>query len=182
MNRIFFPYWNQYIPKELWDNFETIGFHMTDLPYGRGGSPLQNLILRGHKYTFISAFKVNDTMDGGNIYLKTQLDLSGNAKDIYKRASDIICKEMIPQIILNNLKPEPQKGKIELFNRRIPTQSAMNNNIFINPKKVYDFIRMLDADGYPKAYFVKDGFRFEFTDASFGEDFIECRCRIYKGG
>ncbi len=26
--------------------FECVCFHMTDVPYGRGGSPLQNLIIR----------------------------------------------------------------------------------------------------------------------------------------
>ena len=30
---------------------------MTDLPYGRGGSPLQNLIIRGFESTKISAIE-----------------------------------------------------------------------------------------------------------------------------
>ena len=37
-------------------NYTCICFHMTDLPYGRGGSPLQNLILDG-KNTMITAFR-----------------------------------------------------------------------------------------------------------------------------
>ena len=44
---IFFPHWSHRIPKEVHDRFECIVFHMTDLPFGRGGSPLQNLIARG---------------------------------------------------------------------------------------------------------------------------------------
>ena len=43
---------------------------MTDLPYGRGGSPLQNLILKGKKTTKITAFKMIDKIDAGPIYLK----------------------------------------------------------------------------------------------------------------
>ena len=42
---IFFPHWSWLIPNEIYENYECILFHMTDLPYGRGGSPLQNLIL-----------------------------------------------------------------------------------------------------------------------------------------
>ncbi len=44
---IFFPHWSWIIPSEIYENFKCIVFHMTDLPYGRGGSPLQNLISRG---------------------------------------------------------------------------------------------------------------------------------------
>ena len=46
---------------------------MTDLPYGRGGSPLQNLIVRGHKHTMISAIKCVKELDAGPIYLKKPL-------------------------------------------------------------------------------------------------------------
>ena len=46
---IFLPHWSWIIPEEIYNNFECVVFHMTDLPFGRGGSPLQNLILRGIK-------------------------------------------------------------------------------------------------------------------------------------
>lgn len=32
-------------------------FHMTNFPYGRGGSPLQNLMKRGHHTTTITALR-----------------------------------------------------------------------------------------------------------------------------
>ena len=57
---------------------------MTDLPYGRGGSPLQNLIIiRGLKTTKITAFKCVAEIDVGPVYLKKTLSLEGNAQDIY---------------------------------------------------------------------------------------------------
>jgi len=40
---IFFPHWSTHIPSAIYSNFNCIIFHMTDLPYGRGGSPLQIL-------------------------------------------------------------------------------------------------------------------------------------------
>lgn len=43
---------------------------MTDLPYGRGGSPLQNLIVRNHYKTKISEIRVKKEIDSGPIYLK----------------------------------------------------------------------------------------------------------------
>ena len=46
---IFFLHWNWIVPETIFTKFECVCFHMTDLPYGRGGSPLQNLILEGKK-------------------------------------------------------------------------------------------------------------------------------------
>src|SRR5262245_11007285 len=54
---IFFPHWSSIVPAVITQAFECIAFHMTDLPYGRGGSPLQNLIANGATKTKITAFK-----------------------------------------------------------------------------------------------------------------------------
>ena len=43
---------------------------MTDLPYGRGGSPLQNLIANKIYDTKISAIRAEGGIDTGRIYLK----------------------------------------------------------------------------------------------------------------
>jgi len=52
---IFIPHWSYIIEREIYENYNCIVFHMTDLPFGRGGSPLQNLISRGFSETKISA-------------------------------------------------------------------------------------------------------------------------------
>ena len=114
---LFFPYWHWKIPVVLLDRFECVGFHMTDLPFGRGGSPLQNLILRGYSDTMISAFNVTDEMDAGPVYLKRPLSLDGSAQEIFERASDIIYNDMIPFIVLNKPIPEPQVGEVTYFKR-----------------------------------------------------------------
>ena len=46
---IFFPHWNWIVPDTIYESFKCIVFHTAPLPYGRGGSPIQNLILRGFK-------------------------------------------------------------------------------------------------------------------------------------
>lgn len=43
-DKIFIPHWSHIIPSDIYKNYECIVFHMTDLPFGRGGSPLQNLL------------------------------------------------------------------------------------------------------------------------------------------
>lgn len=75
---------------------------MTDLPFGRGGSPLQNLLSRGIYHTKLSAIRVSAGLDTGSVYLKNDLDiLEGSAEKIFRRAGEIIFKEMLPH------KPEP---------------------------------------------------------------------------
>ena len=58
---IFFPHWSYKVDNEIIKNFKCICFHSTPLPYGRGGSPIQNMIIRGHKSTQVCAYKINST-------------------------------------------------------------------------------------------------------------------------
>ena len=160
-NVIFIPHWSYIVPAEIFNKYECIVFHMTDLPYGRGGSPLQNLIVRGHKDTKISALKVVENLDVGPIYLKKNLNLDGTADAIFKRASGVI-KEMIIEIIKNDLKPVPQVGSPVIFKRRTPAESNLENVRSIT--EAYDHIRMLDAEGYPPAFAETEYFQFEFTN------------------
>ncbi|MBW1293894.1 formyltransferase family protein [Aquimarina litoralis] len=162
-SKIFIPHWSYIIPAEIFSSFECIVFHMTDLPYGRGGSPLQNLIVRGHKKTKVSALKVVKELDAGPIYLKQELDLYGTAEEIFIRTNETI-EEMIVKIVSNNLSPIEQEGEPVFFKRRKPAMSEIAQIDEIG--KLYDHIRMLDAEGYPKAYFENDHFKFEFTRAS----------------
>ena len=43
---VFFPHWSHRIEAGIHKRFECVIFHTTDLLFGRGGSPLQNLIAR----------------------------------------------------------------------------------------------------------------------------------------
>ena len=71
---IFFLHWSLRVPKKIYASYECV-CHMTDVPYGRGGTPLQNLILRGHSQTKLSALRMVDEMDAGPVYTKKSLSL-----------------------------------------------------------------------------------------------------------
>ena len=160
---IFFPHWSSIIPKEIYTIFNCVVFHMTDLPFGRGGSPLQNLIDRGIIETKISALKVSEGIDTGDIYLKEPLALYGTAEEIFIRSGKTM-ENMIKKIIKENIIPIPQAGESVIFKRRKPEQSDVSEITDLD--KLYDYIRMLDAEGYPKAYIETKYFRFEFNRAS----------------
>lgn len=165
--KIFIPHWSYIIPSAIFERYECIVFHMTDLPYGRGGSPLQNLIVRGLTATKLSALRVEAGLDTGPVYLKMDLSLSGTAEEIFVRANKLVGK-MIVEIIQNNLQPVPQEGDSVVFKRRKPEQSDMSG--LEKLEEIFDYIRMLDADGYPHAYIEKGEFRYEFTRASIKAD------------
>ncbi len=166
-NKIFLPHWSYLIPEEIYNAYECIVFHMTDLPFGRGGSPLQNLIERKIYDTKISALKVSEGLDSGPIYIKESLSLWGNAEEIYLRCNSII-NNMIVKIIEMNIKPEAQIGAVTEFRRRKPQESNIMDLKELD--EVFDYIRMLDAEDYPKAFIEVGNFRFEFTRASIKTD------------
>jgi methionyl-tRNA formyltransferase len=179
IDKIFIPHWSYIIPEAIYSNYECVVFHMTDLPYGRGGSPLQNLIVRGHTETKISAIRVVKELDVGPIYLKRDLSLVGTAKEIFNKANGII-EVMISEIIAKDLQPKAQEGEIVNFKRRKPEQSNMDTLEGI--QKAYDHIRMLDADGYPSAFLETATLKFEFTNANYSTDekIITAHVRIFK--
>jgi len=172
---IFFPHWSWIIPEDIFANFECVVFHMTDLPYGRGGSPLQNLIVRGYKETKLTALRCVNGLDAGPIYLKRPLSLAGTAEEILQNASSLIY-EMIIEIVENQPVPVQQQGEVVVFKRRHPEDGNLAPLGELN--KVYDYIRMLDAEGYPRAFIDTERLHMEFSEAKLDERYLEAKVRI----
>lgn len=174
---IFFLHYSNFVPVSLINKYECVCFHMTDVPYGRGGSPLQNLIIRGHKLTKLTALKMVKQFDAGPIYLKKNLCLEGSAEEIFLRQSKIAA-EMIDIIASNEIEPIEQQGKPTIFKRRTPSESAIPNDLSID--QLYDFIRMLDAEDYPKSFLNHGGFHFEFDRVNRYTNKLICNVEITK--
>lgn len=162
---IFFPHWSWIIPSEIYANYECIVFHMTDLPFGRGGSPFQNLIIREIYDTKISAIKVAKGLDTGDIYLKEDFNISvGSAEENFIHMSNVIYRKMIPKILEATIIPVKQIGEPTTFERRKIEESDINTLHIKSISKLYDFIRMLDAEGYPNAYLDLGNIRISFNE------------------
>lgn len=165
---ILLPHWSYIISDDITQNWNCVVFHMTDLPYGRGGSPLQNLIVRGHKETKISAIKVTAKLDGGPVYMKKPLSLEGSAQEIFVRCSDVIFNEMIPRFLEEHLEPVEQTGEPVIFKRRTEKDGEITSDMELD--KIYDYIRMLDAEGYPRAFMDFGEYRLSFENAKLTQD------------
>lgn len=174
---VFFPHWSHIVPPDIYENFECVIFHMTDVPFGRGGSPLQNLIARGIYETKISALKCGGEIDAGPVYMKSSLSLYGSAEEIFIRASKVI-EGMIISIIKDRPAPAPQTGEAVNFARRKPEDSNIVG--LMELEKVFDYIRMLDGDGYPRAFMETDNLRLEFERASLKDGAVIADVKITK--
>ena len=70
---------------------------------------------------------------------------------------------MINEIVMTDPIPMPQEGEVTRFQRRKPEDGNLAN--LETPAEIYDYIRMLDAEGYPIAFLESDRFRLEFSKA-----------------
>lgn len=172
---VFFPHWSHIIPEDIHQSFACVIFHMTDLPFGRGGSPLQNLIARGCETTKISALRCEKGLDTGPVYLKRDLSLAGSAEEIFLRADKVI-EDMIVEMIERQPQPQPQAGTPTVFKRRTPDMSDLKDTQTLDA--AYDLIRMMDADGYPRAFLDVGPLRLEFSRAARKTDGIVADVRI----
>lgn len=173
---IFFLHWSWLVPEEIVRRYECVCFHMTDVPFGRGGSPLQNLIVRGYRATKLTALKMTEEFDAGPVYLKEPLSLEGGAEEVYIRATNIAAG-MIRHIVDKEPRPFAQRGRVVVFRRRKAADSRLPLGAeFV--QELHDFIRMLDADGYPRAFIEYGRFRLEFARSTLYDDRIEANVVI----
>lgn len=174
---IFFPHWSYFIEEKIYKNFNCVIFHTSHLPYGRGGSPLQNLIMKGFKETEICALKASRNFDSGDIYCREKISLEGNLEEIFFNLSKKISK-MISKILNKKLKLTKQVGKIHIFKRLKPSDSNISK--FKKLNDIYNKIRSVDHDDYTKAFVETKFFKIELTKAKFINGKLTCKSTIKK--
>jgi len=152
---IFFPDWSWIVPTEILTDYKCVCFHESNLPKFRGGSPIQNQIVRGMKKTKTTAFIMTEKLDAGDILLQQDLSLDGSIDNIFSRMQKNDY-EMIIKIIAGKYKVKKQRGRPTVYKRRKPEESELKHLDF-SKSYLYNFIRML-GDPYPNA-FIKIGKR-----------------------
>ncbi|MCC8460890.1 MAG: hypothetical protein LN545_02675 [Candidatus Megaira endosymbiont of Carteria cerasiformis] len=174
---VFFPHWNWIVQPEIFKKYECVVFHTAPLPFGRGGSPIQNLIARKIDAAPVCALRMTDVLDGGPIYDSIQVSLSGTIEEIFNRIANII-DTLIIKIIQFQPQPKPQVGEPVYFKRRTSSENEITK--CSNIRDVYDKIRMLDGYDYPKAYIYYGGFKLEFSKANLCGETLTANVLIKK--
>ena len=150
---IFFFHWSNKVSPSIFENNRCVVLHTSNLPEGRGGSPIQNQIRKGTTSSKINLIKMSETFDSGDIYLSKDVTLQGNILDIWMMLADQGA-ELVFKCVRENPKPKSQgDAKSSSFKR------VKNNDILFDLESIIDVyreIQMVDGPGYAAA-FVKIG-------------------------
>lgn len=174
---VFFPHWNWRVEPAIFERFECVVFHTAPLPYGRGGSPVQNMILQGFETAPVCALRMTADIDGGPIYDRREISLAGTVREIFARIGDAV-EDLIVTICRDAPEPVPQSGEPVHFRRRTPAESELPAEATL--REIYDRIRMVDGEGYPKAFIRLGDKRIEFSEAQFDGTTIQASVSIKR--
>ena len=126
--------------------------HSSNLPNGRGWSPLTWQILEGKKMITTSLFEAEEDVDRGKIYLQKDLEFSGFEllDELRMLQGNLIigmCSEYIqtyPDVLLH---AQVQDGEGSYYSRRRPVDSELNPDISI--REQLNLFRVADNSNYP---------------------------------
>lgn len=174
-NFVFVFKWPYIISSDKLAQSTFIGFHTSNLPHGRGGSPIQNQILDGIEMSCVNAIQLVREVDAGPILDSRSISLQGSIDDIW-RIIGLAVIEMIPRIIRGACIPKQQEyiHDLKSYKRRTDNKFGQTNNLH----DAYRFIQMLDGEDYPHAYIEIGNYRIELTRASFKHNKIICDAQI----
>jgi methionyl-tRNA formyltransferase len=164
---ILFYGWSWMISKDIIGKYKCIMLHPSRLPKYRGGSPIQNQIIKGEKDSAVTLFLMNEKIDAGPVIFQKSMPLSGSIDDIFNRIVELGYKGTM-QFLENPIEGIKQiEEDATYFERRTENQSE------ITPKElkeqsseyIYNKVRMLQYP-YPNAYiYAADGKKVFFTKA-----------------
>ena len=151
---ILFYGWSWKIKKDIYEKYKSFMLHPSPLPRYRGGSPLQNQIISGEKNSAVTIFKINEILDGGDIYFQKKMSLNGSLNQIFDKMVKIGTEGTLKIISRKKIKVIKQNHKkASFYKRRTPEQSEITLNEIKNKSAnyIYNKIRMLE-DPYPNAF------------------------------
>ena len=164
---VLFYGWSWMISEDIISDYKCIMLHPSKLPKYRGGSPIQNQIIRREENSALTLFLMNEKMDSGPIVFQESMSLSGSINDIFNRIEEIGYQGTM-QFLTNPIEGLKQiEEDATYFSRRKKDQSE------ITPKElneqsseyIYNKIRMLQHP-YPNAYIkASDGKKIFITKA-----------------
>ncbi len=130
--------------------------HESNLPKGRGWSPVTWQVLKGKTKIPVTLFEAGTHVDDGKIYIQTDISLTGNEllPEIHKKQAKItgeLCLKFIQEYTSVVSKGRSQKGIASYYLRRTPKDSE------VDPKKTileqFNLLRVVDNDRYPAFFY-----------------------------
>lgn len=154
------------LKKEIRDLFDhTLVVHASDLPSGKGWSPLTWQILEGKNGISVSLFEAADSIDSGSIYAQRQIDFEGyelidGLREKLADATYELCSWLVSEYPMSTSQPRTQKGIESFYPRRGPADSRLDVNKTVAEQ--FNLLRVVDNQAYP-LFFEWKGRRFVLT-------------------
>lgn len=135
--------------------------HESNLPEGRGFSPVQWQILKGINKIPVLLLEATKDVDEGDIYGSTYINLQGHElfEEIREAQADAT-KTVIKDFLTSfpKIEPIPQTGEASYFRKRNRIDDKLDLNLSIS--KQFNKLRVANNEKYP-CYFEMNGYKYE---------------------
>lgn len=126
--------------------------HESDLPLGRGWSPMTWQILEGSNRIAVSLFEAQDDVDAGPVYSQQWIELNGTElQDDWRRlqaaATSALCRDFVATFPASLDRARPQVGTPTIYPRRTPADSVLDSDKSLAEQ--FELLRVVDNDRYP---------------------------------
>lgn len=141
-------------------NRRNLVVHGSDLPRGRGFSPIPWQVVEGQNRIPIVLFEAEEELDAGPIYFRDVIELDGTEliDEIRKKTWEKI-EALITRFLESHrtVSPVPQEGRPSFYSRRSRKDDELDPNKTLASQ--FDHLRIVDNDRYP-AWFSYRGQRY----------------------
>jgi methionyl-tRNA formyltransferase len=141
--------------RELSLHKNNIVIHGSDLPKGRGWSPLTWQVEAGKNKIPITLFEAFEKCDAGEYYIKDFIQLDGTEliDELREKLANKVVGLVEKYLSSYPKKAIPQKGKPTYYKRRKPEHSKLNVNKSI--KGQFNKMRVADNERYPLHFCIR---------------------------
>ena len=144
--------------KYLYISKHNIVVHESNLPFGRGFSPLFRQIAKGKKKIIFTLFKCSTKMDEGYYYLKKSFYFDDNLLYDEIKIKQIGYAKILIEKFISNLKKKKltlkrQKGKPTYFRKLNKNDSKIDINKSINSQ--FNKMRTKDNNNFPNFFYFR---------------------------
>ena len=153
----------QLVPAAVRARFRhTLVVHGSDLPRGKGWSPLTWQILAGENRIPVTLFEAAERIDSGPIYAQRWLEFDGHEliddlRAAQAMATHALCRWYVDHYPDSAAQPRDQQGAETLYPRRRPQDSRLDPERPLVEQ--FNLLRVVDNERYP-AFFDWRGRRY----------------------
>lgn len=155
---------SQVVPSEVTAQFRhTLVVHESELPQGKGWSPLSWQVIDGRRRIPVTLFEAVDRVDSGRIYAQRWIEFEGHElvdelRAVQAKATLSLCRWFVERYPESAAQAREQIGVESFYARRGPADSELDPEKSIADQ--FNLLRVVDNERYP-AYFTWHGYQYQ---------------------